>query len=393
MAVEEEGSGSGSGTTGSGQKPSMLGTQPGEDERISFSNASEGPRSTRFCRVPQHFPEVANLDVWQEIEGIIPASATEGSNATAAATGDEDTAMTEATSSTSTGGAWGATGTVKEPERKTPEKDQPFTDAGMAAKEQLDKEREELRGTIFQRTLELASHHEDLVFEVRDAFSLVSADHDRATDSIQALLGIVMSAGSAAYGDQEKQVAVRMHALAVILNDDKLFKSLDDDTTDTVMNVSMMLLSEYESRPQQEAHTAWFASALESQVVAPPRITPEQDRGPVEKILPNLNKLALERETLLSFTLAMLSKPATLKKDDITDTGIDPTFLEALPDEMREEVLNQHFRERRAAATTAAAANSNIAPEFLEALPPEIRAEVIQQEQLENARRRTAEAG
>jgi E3 ubiquitin-protein ligase HUWE1 len=29
---------------------------------------------------------------------------------------------------------------------------------------------------------------------------------------------------------------------------------------------------------------------------------------------------------------------------DITDTGIDPTFLEALPDEMREEVLNQHVR-------------------------------------------------
>ena len=33
---------------------------------------------------------------------------------------------------------------------------------------------------------------------------------------------------------------------------------------------------------------------------------------------------------------------------DITDTGIDPTFLEALPDDMREEVLNQHFRESRA---------------------------------------------
>ncbi|KAG6892026.1 hypothetical protein C0992_002216, partial [Termitomyces sp. T32_za158] len=34
---------------------------------------------------------------------------------------------------------------------------------------------------------------------------------------------------------------------------------------------------------------------------------------------------------------------------DITDTGIDPTFLEALPDDMREEVLNQHVRDQRAA--------------------------------------------
>lgn len=92
---------------------------------------------------------------------------------------------------------------------------------------------------------------------------------------------------------------------------------------------------------------------------------------------------------------------------DITDTGIDPTFLEALPEEMREEVLNQHFRERRVAAAAAAAtgdgnatstsSNANpdstsIAPEFLDALPPEIRAEVIQQEVQERARLRLEEA-
>ncbi|PWN48958.1 DUF913-domain-containing protein [Violaceomyces palustris] len=77
---------------------------------------------------------------------------------------------------------------------------------------------------------------------------------------------------------------------------------------------------------------------------------------------------------------------------DITDTGIDPTFLEALPDDMREEVLNQHLRERRAAqATSNLAQPSNIAPEFLDALPPEIRAEVIQQEALETTRRRVGD--
>ncbi|MCO5598661.1 hypothetical protein L7F22_052758 [Adiantum nelumboides] len=92
---------------------------------------------------------------------------------------------------------------------------------------------------------------------------------------------------------------------------------------------------------------------------------------------------------------------------DITDTGIDPTFLEALPEEMREEVLNQHFRERRVAVAAAAASrdgntsstdpsanadSTSIAPEFLDALPPEIRAEVIQQEAQERARRRLEEA-
>ncbi|KAJ3553249.1 hypothetical protein NM688_g3714 [Phlebia brevispora] len=71
---------------------------------------------------------------------------------------------------------------------------------------------------------------------------------------------------------------------------------------------------------------------------------------------------------------------------DITDTGIDPTFLEALPDEMREEVLNQHIRDQRAARVERPV-DSQISPEFLDALPPELRAEIIQQETIERARR------
>lgn len=78
---------------------------------------------------------------------------------------------------------------------------------------------------------------------------------------------------------------------------------------------------------------------------------------------------------------------------DITDTGIDPTFLEALPDDMREEVLNQHFRETRAAAApTTQSAPTSINAEFLDALPPELRAEVLAQEALEAARVRAAAA-
>ncbi|OCH84897.1 hypothetical protein OBBRIDRAFT_891524 [Obba rivulosa] len=75
---------------------------------------------------------------------------------------------------------------------------------------------------------------------------------------------------------------------------------------------------------------------------------------------------------------------------DITDTGIDPTFLEALPDDMREEVLNQHVREQRAARVERPA-DSQISSEFLDALPPEIRAEILQQESAERARQRAEE--
>ncbi|KAM0754248.1 hypothetical protein T439DRAFT_311132 [Meredithblackwellia eburnea MCA 4105] len=70
---------------------------------------------------------------------------------------------------------------------------------------------------------------------------------------------------------------------------------------------------------------------------------------------------------------------------DITDTGIDPTFLEALPDDMREEVLNQHFRETRSSGPPPAVP-SNINSEFLDALPPDLRAEVLRQEAAEQRR-------
>jgi E3 ubiquitin-protein ligase HUWE1 len=75
---------------------------------------------------------------------------------------------------------------------------------------------------------------------------------------------------------------------------------------------------------------------------------------------------------------------------DITDTGIDPTFLEALPDDMREEVVNQHIRDQQAARMERPP-DSQISAEFLDALPPEIRAEILHQERIEQARRREEE--
>ena len=76
---------------------------------------------------------------------------------------------------------------------------------------------------------------------------------------------------------------------------------------------------------------------------------------------------------------------------DITDTGIDPTFLEALPDDMREEVVNQHIRDQQAARLERPP-DSQISAEFLDALPPEIRAEILHQERIEQARRRAEES-
>ena len=77
---------------------------------------------------------------------------------------------------------------------------------------------------------------------------------------------------------------------------------------------------------------------------------------------------------------------------DITDAGIDLEFLQALPEDMRADVVEQHMREQnRARARPVNPPDTvGISPEFLDALPPDIRAEVIMQQAMENARRTPA---
>jgi E3 ubiquitin-protein ligase HUWE1 len=59
------------------------------------------------------------------------------------------------------------------------------------------------------------------------------------------------------------------------------------------------------------------------------------------------------------------------------------TFLDALPDDMRQEVINQHLREQGAALRRETMDHSQFFPEFLAALPDEMRQEVLAQDQFE----------
>lgn len=72
---------------------------------------------------------------------------------------------------------------------------------------------------------------------------------------------------------------------------------------------------------------------------------------------------------------------------DITGMEIDPEYLEALPEELREEVIMQQLAEQRSQAAAAGEEPSEINTEFLEALPPEIREELLQQEAADRRRR------
>ncbi|BCR83410.1 E3 ubiquitin-protein ligase TOM1 [Aspergillus chevalieri] len=72
---------------------------------------------------------------------------------------------------------------------------------------------------------------------------------------------------------------------------------------------------------------------------------------------------------------------------DITGMEIDPEYLEALPEDLREEVIMQQVAEQRSQAAAAGEEPSEINPEFLEALPDDIREELLQQEAADRRRR------
>ena len=74
---------------------------------------------------------------------------------------------------------------------------------------------------------------------------------------------------------------------------------------------------------------------------------------------------------------------------DVTDLGIDPEYLAALPEEFREEVIAQTVSERRSQAREEAPTGESPAAfqEFLDALPPSLRREIEQQEAQEQRRR------
>lgn len=71
---------------------------------------------------------------------------------------------------------------------------------------------------------------------------------------------------------------------------------------------------------------------------------------------------------------------------DITDLGIDLSYLEALPEDLREEVLMGQIQSQREQARTQGNEPSDISREFLDALPEDIRDELLEQEAV--ARRR-----
>ncbi|XP_020586141.1 E3 ubiquitin-protein ligase UPL1-like isoform X2 [Phalaenopsis equestris] len=81
-----------------------------------------------------------------------------------------------------------------------------------------------------------------------------------------------------------------------------------------------------------------------------------------------------------SFPKEAIQNQGIVNNDSSCMNGIDPTFLEALPDDLRAEVLASQQVQSAGTSTYAPPAAEEIDPEFLAALPPDIQAEVLAQQ-------------
>ena len=91
------------------------------------------------------------------------------------------------------------------------------------------------------------------------------------------------------------------------------------------------------------------------------------------------------------------AQQSTQPQEPILD-GVDPSFLAALPDDMRDEVIAEQLRLQRLRQRAQANVVEEVAgpvevnPEFLAALPPAIQEEVLAQQRLEQQRHAAASA-
>lgn len=106
-------------------------------------------------------------------------------------------------------------------------------------------------------------------------------------------------------------------------------------------------------------------SQLAESAEGAPQETSETDQAPTERITTTIRGREL----------------------DITSLGIDLTYLEELPEELREEVIMGQFANQRTQAAEAGEQPSEISREFLEALPPDIQRELLRQEAIDRRRR------
>ncbi|KAI1311653.1 hypothetical protein F5Y03DRAFT_285299 [Xylaria venustula] len=154
---------------------------------------------------------------------------------------------------------------------------------------------------------------------------------------------------------------------------------------------------EAEERERAAEAAAAAAAAAEAQAISTSENIDNSHVEPeaMEGIEPSGESAASTRESAATSSQARIFTTIRGDQVDITELGIDADYLEALPEEFREEVIAQTVSSRRAEFREnlgVAGEQPEIFQEFLDALPLEMRDDILRQEGAERRRRDRDEA-
>jgi E3 ubiquitin-protein ligase HUWE1 len=173
------------------------------------------------------------------------------------------------------------------------------------------------------------------------------------------------------------------------------------DLFEETLNTQISSLSNSERDPIPTEENATANSLPEPEEILGSSLTavPQQTTNNITSTT-NINTITTTTTTTTTTTATNSEPgPSSDQTEEIPD-GVDPSFLEALPPDMRQEVLEQHrilrLQQRIASRTenteTATGTSTEVSPEFLAALPPSLQEEVLSQQRLEQQRQAAAQA-
>ncbi|RGP79709.1 e3 ubiquitin- ligase huwe1 [Fusarium longipes] len=144
-------------------------------------------------------------------------------------------------------------------------------------------------------------------------------------------------------------------------------------------------------REKREAEAREAAERAASEAAAVSQAAPVQaegDEGAMEGVEPTEQNQVDRSDPAAQSDGPRVMTTIRGEEVDVTELGIDPDYIAALPEEFREEVIAQAISTRRSEAREETNGNSTEAfQEFLDALPEELRMEIAQQERQEQRRR------
>ncbi|KAF2768059.1 hypothetical protein EJ03DRAFT_328620 [Teratosphaeria nubilosa] len=154
---------------------------------------------------------------------------------------------------------------------------------------------------------------------------------------------------------------------------------------------------EKQEREEREAKEREERDAREREEVA--RREQEQEQAgeteqsnEMEGVEENAGQAVVEAPAAATQTGERMMTTIRGREVDITSLGIDREFLDAMPEELREEVILGQMQEQRSQAAQTNEQPTGINREFLDALPPEIQQELMRQEAQERRHRERQEA-